>query len=833
MNLLRGKLKKWVLIVVFSAISAVGLSFFNVKVTAESQVIYIKGGEPILADHVGHTEQFVIYEADGKNGMFMRDDVTSVGSIQIQKRTSIVSIMNRHTRQLMTGIGISGYKARYVDSRILIFFGVLVAISLIARLIPLITKKLSRSATNAHTAIQSRNRIESSDQHNENSLTASDERDIALFFLELYKLQNGLEKDAPSRFKMIASSPPQKMKFFNLEVKRNDDWMSRRMSVGPLGEETGSKSRCYYVIYDTHMVIKIPPTPVTDMQTYARAIRSGVQIAAQLAPVACIVPLVSVVLHKIKKLPYSAGLTQEQLEKCYIRLAEDEPAYQEYLKIGGCFAYFMELTNNFFLGRVINELNSPKNRTGEEIREIPEVAWDQAAFTTRYGLASLPIFEGLQSLYRLCETEVRRILQKSGHHEAVHPFQIKNWFLSCICGETIGPENTGINETLRNQIEAGFADVFKANRNPVDDLNRLMERQLEATAFSKNRHPIENIASCMLQLLSRLDQKRIALRDLKPDNLFFDANPNNYPVFLNNRSDFSIGVIDVETAVSLNAIENNGIAQPLLGGTPLYATPSNLLTNKTIENCLGDVADTLHYQDWFAVIAIIFKEITGKNLFLRAARSFPELLKVMKSDRSKSHPEEEIVKTISRKFWSAAAKDFRLSMAAHANLLKLVILSLPASMVQTIQKELAREKSCIERAIRKHVSFSPLFKSDKNRTFLLNASSETITRQVNRWGQADCLEDHHRNIAPEMVAFLNNLNRLKRGASEKQDAHTSLALSPYAISAYTLLEAMFQVVFRAMYKARWNRKAKADDASDRQAATRENHAMVTTILYEG
>ena len=84
-----------------------------------------------------------------------------------------------------------------------------------------------------------------------------------------------------------------------------------------------------------------------------------------------------------------------------------------------------------------------------------------------------------------------------------------------------------------------------------------------------------------------------------------------------------------------------------------------------------------------------------------------------------------------------------------------------------------------------------------------------------------------------MVAFLNNLNRLKIGESEKQWAYQSLASAPYEISAYTLLEAMFQVVFRAMYKASWNKKPKNDDASERQAAIQENHTMVTTILNEG
>ena len=112
------------------------------------------------------------------------------------------------------------------------------------------------------------------------------------------------------------------------------------MSIAPLGEESGSKSKCFYVIYDTHMVVKIPPEAIADVDRYIKEIRREVQITSQLAPLACIVPMVSVILKKVKKLPFEDSLTQEQLEKQYIRLVEENPEYQEYLKIGGCFAFF-------------------------------------------------------------------------------------------------------------------------------------------------------------------------------------------------------------------------------------------------------------------------------------------------------------------------------------------------------------------------------------------------------------------------------------------------------------------------------------------------------------
>lgn len=823
-------MKKWIVIAAVSALCAAMFSFWKIGINIDRQVIYIKGGEPVLADRVTQSEAFVFYEADGKSGMFMEDDVTAVGSITVTRQTSLLLLVDRWKQQMMAHLKINPRVIRVLDSRLLFFLFFLAAAAVINQLIRWLsvaatTKTLKIPAGDDHP--DTADRTGSGEEMNRES---SDLRDIAMFFLELFRVQNGLGKEAPARFSMADTSTSQKMKVFELGVKGSNDWMVRRMSVGPLGEETGSKSKCFYVIYDTHMVVKIPPVPVTDMGKYVKAIRREVQIAAQLSPITCIVPMVSVVLNKVKKLPYASSLTQEQLEKQYIRLVEENPEYQQYLKIGDRFAFFMELTNNFFLGRVIEELHASKSKTGNAIREAPEVAWDQEAFTARYGLASLPVFEGLQTLYRLCESEARRILDASGQGASVHTYQIKNWFLTCIAGEKLDRGKKEVGETLFAQIEDSFSTVFKANQKNIDDLIQLFKTQLEAEAFKKSRQQIENIASNTLQLLSLLKEKRIALRDLKPDNLFLDAAPDNYPVFLQNRDAFSIGVIDVETAASLIPTRDGTIEQPLLGGTPLYATPFHLFKNRSISTHFGPLTDALFFEDWFAAIAIIFRATTGKNLFPRAARSFPGILKILKSSQSKSDPDEATVKAMSQQFWSAAATDVKTHLSSSASVLNQLTLMVPGAMAPSIQAELEREKKYIQQAIRKHVALSPLLKSEKNKAFLLEASSDAIIKQVARWENAAHLPEAHRQVAPKMVAFLNNLKRLKQGESEKRRALSTFTAPPHRVSAYVLIEAMFQIVFRAMYKTRWNALPKPDGASDRQIAVKEDRSVVTTIL---
>jgi serine/threonine protein kinase len=825
-----GAVKKWIILAVLAFVCAATVPLLEIQGTTQRQVIYIKGGEPVLVDSVTQTDQFVLYTTNGKSGMFMADDVTSVGSVKVGKKRPLLFVIDREKTRFLTSMGLEQQTARSVDSRLIIFFGTLALGGLFLALFRLIAALARRSVATLKKEEITPAPGDAVGPLDQGDPIPSDLRDIAVFFLELYRLQKGADPEARARFSMTADSAASKMKRFELGIQGGNDWLVRRMSIGPLGEETGSKSKCFYVIYDTHMVIKIPPSPITDMEKYVHAIKREVRIADQLAPITCIIPMVSVALNKIKTLAHEPDGSREQLEEQYIRLVEEKPEYENFLKIGDRFAFFMELTNNFFLGRVIGELHEAKNKIGDEFREAPDVPWDQDAFTARYGLDALPVFEGLQALYQSCEKEAKRIVREAGRRDQLHTFQIKNWFLACIAAEKCSQVDKTADPELLAKIEAGFAEIFKTNQEKIDTLTRMLTTQVNQKAFIQSRQRIENIASNLLRLLARLKKKSIALRDLKPDNLFLDASPNEYPVFLNNPASFAIGVIDVETAISLIPDRDGKVSQPLLGGTPLYATPAHVLRNETIAANFGDVARVLHLQDWFATIAIVFKAITGNNLFRRAARSFPAVLKILKSGRSKADPDEETVKAMSRKFWAAAAADIRTSLTAFADALNELTLTVPDSMAAIIEKELEREIACLDAAIDKHISHSPLFKTEKNKKFLLEAPGDVIAKQIAKWENISNLPEKHRKMAPQMTAFLKNLKRLKWGVTEKRIATTAIAGASHQISAYCLLEAMFQIVFRSMYKARWKALPAPDKISDQQMAVENDRSMVTKIL---
>ena len=402
------------------------------------------------------------------------------------------------------------------------------------------------------------------------------------------------------------------------------------MSIGLLGSGGGSRSRCFYVIYDSHLVIKIPPEPVTEFEVYNRQMAAEARIVARLAPRLCIVPRVSVILKNMA--PLSHEITdEEQLEAEYIRLLEKKPAYQEYLKLGDSFVFFMDLAKYFFLSTTLEEIHRHSERLLDEILSHPELLWDHNSFVGRYGEEAGAVCHELQEAYQQSENEWRRHVAAGGiSSEEVPHYIFKQWFLHHLAGEWIDADPSEMDVQLVDQANAIIGKTLKAYPEQVRRYRGGLEAYIRSVGFSRHRRQLENLATNTLDLLAWITEKDLALRDLKPENLFVAGNPKDYPVFLNERSAFSIGLIDVETAVVMKSGGDDRIPQPQLAGTPLYALPTHLLSNAILGVIYGDVRTTLQLQDWHATTAIIFKLITGKNLFIDTAHVFPEIVSEIK-----------------------------------------------------------------------------------------------------------------------------------------------------------------------------------------------------------
>ena len=386
---------------------------------------------------------------------------------------------------------------------------------------------------------------------------------------------------------------------------------------------------------------------------------------------------------------------------------------------------------------------------------------------------------------------------------------------------------------MLDQIKTGFTAIFKSNPKKINALVALLKTELASKTFIKSRQQIHNIASNLLSLLCQLKEKQIALRDLKPDNLFLDADPDNYPVFLNDVSSFSIGVIDVETAVSLTPPARWNRCSTFNRGHTFVCHATALAEKQNHQHLLRESVRSAapsglvrHHRHYFQ------GGYRGKPFSPRCPDISGAFKKFLNPAPTEAPPDEATVKKMSKTFWSAASMDIKKQLTTFSGVLNQLTVLVPEAMVPSIRTELERESACLHRAINNHISLSPLMKSPKNKDFLINAAMADIFKQIDRWQNVDLLPEQHRQLAPQMVSFLNNLNRLKRGEKEKQDAVESVASAPYEITAYALLEAMFQIAFRFMYRSRWKTLTKPASEPEEKIAVKEDKSLVTTIISE-
>ena len=229
------------------------------------------------------------------------------------------------------------------------------------------------------------------------------------------------------------------------------DWAKRRMTIGPLGEEAGSKSTCFYVIYDVHMVVKVPARPVTDFELYIESIQKEVAIVNKLIPKECIVPKVSVILNQIHSFPNTEDIPADRLEDRYTNWVRRSPEYQNYLKINSTFVYFMDLSQYYFLGHILDELHDIKDLIAREIFENAEILFEPAKFKGRYGVEKDAIFE-VRVVYNRVEADIRKLVAQTGINSNIPIYQFQSWFYSALAQKEVVEDSNKYPAAFVNQL---------------------------------------------------------------------------------------------------------------------------------------------------------------------------------------------------------------------------------------------------------------------------------------------------------------------------------------------------------------------------------------------
>jgi len=317
------------------------------------------------------------------------------------------------------------------------------------------------------------------------------------------------------------------------------------------------------------------------------------------------------------------------------------------------------------------------------------------------------------------------------------------------------------------------------------------------------------------------------MRDLKPDNLLVAGDPHGYPGFLRSAANYTLGIIDVETAVYWGGAEDGKIRQPLLGGTPYYATPSHLLPNTVLAACFAQPAVILHMQDWHAVLVMIYKAATGELLLDRTAKMFLDIKKIIINAMKQAEPVETHVEEISRMFWCSAAAEFRARMKAKEAILRQVEVEIPLHAKALFLRTLKRDIASIAASIQRSMESQPYFPSPGHRDQLLRSPHARICQimeEVESKMRANIVSPES---ARATLRFLKNLTNLKALLERKTQVASVLEGGGGKMSAYDLLILMFNSVLKSMYREEW--KTLPEEPAAMTCRPSDELSLATTI----
>ena len=612
-------------------------------------------------------------------------------------------------------------------------------------------------------------------------------RDLVDFFLTIYKAQLGVPQNAPSEVVPVEERPSRGAHVFEFKVNRKGKWMSRRMSIRPIGEESKSRSRLYYVIFDAHLVVKVTPKPVTDFSRYLEQIKKEWAIARTLAPRECVVPLLSVILRLVQPLAAGKDRSVEVIEDLYIKKATHQTELRDYLKVGGSFLYFMELSTRFFLAEVLHDIYDSEDRLFDEMTACPEVLTDPLAGSGRYGEESLSACFAIQAAFVPCQAAVAEAFKKLPQSPSV-PYRFGSWFLECVAGRCPDRAATGLSEPEYKAVAAALKNSMAEHPYAVGLFTEAVASRVRELSFAQSRPKLEGLVANLLDLLAWLEKSSVAARDLKPDNLLVVGDPARYPGFLTDPESYEIGLIDLETAVCWTSTAGRAPEQPPMAGTPLYATPTHLMENGLLTALFGDLGATLNMQDWHATVGMIYAAATGEPLFAETARRMPSVIQVLKSPVASEKDAVHFAREALRIFWESAFEDFTEKTRKKAGDLAALAIRPGKPAADMLARHLTQARDQLAKEIEAFVESRAGSASPENRQKLLAAGSEALARRMEAAGQDPA------------AAFLGRLYSLKK----REEAMSLVLAAPEGpVPAGVLLDAMFYRVFSFLYNENW------------------------------
>ena len=660
---------------------------------------------------------------------------------------------------------------------------------------------------------------------------------VVSFFLNLYKFQMGVPLNAAARYAAVSSFNRSETTY-ELHIRSGTKWMTRRMSIQKIGGETGSVSKCYKVIFDDVLVVKIPGRPVRHFQEYLKNLQAEKRITDRMPEgIPFIAPRVSPVLKKIYPLPDGENMSELEMENAYIKWLEKNKGFENYLKIDESFVYFMELSSHLFYSSVMEDMHGKyifKQEIRAEMTQHTNMLFDIPALEKEYGPENASACLDMLSLFPEYENKTRRLLQEHSISDYISEEDMRKWLLNLLAGENIRMSESlsRIPDEFIQDLQALIQETLDTGANAVKKYKSMISKTVRRRLFIRNQQHIEGLIYHLIRLISRLRNAEIAIRDLKPDNLFIAGDSDNYPLFLLSPNEYAVGLIDFETATETVYSNGQDIKQPRLAGTVIYATPSNFFPNSVLKQFYDDLTRILHFQDYYAAVGMIFTTVTGGVLFEKTGLILKEIIHQKGLFRKGKKNSQDMFVTYSIRFWHSAFDEFKQKTASKQEMFQKINIPLPAVFQEVLTNECNAALETMKSQTAHLIQSQVMFKKGSNHQKLKDASVYEIRRIQNQWQESGDSTQIPDQTTHKILIFLKHLERLKTRYEKQEKILYLLEPANPVMDALQLMEIIFYLVLSVMYKSDWEKLNDTFDAPDAPFTWEDDLLESDAIVYE-
>jgi hypothetical protein len=495
----------------------------------------------------------------------------------------------------------------------------------------------------------------------------------------------------------------------------------------------------------------------------------------------------------------NSNLSSWDLEEKCTRLLLSNPRMQNLLKIGDSFVFFMNLSRNVFFNQVIEQIHEEKTRVQKEIIKNAWLFDHLDSFETIYGEDQHDVFFSVKGLYKNFEKKIDDLLSRSDIASLLPEYKKKEWFFSILARENPDIDEKAFPDKFIDDARRMTVRLMAAQKDTVSNYRKTVKVFVREKIFENNKRAIEGLSVNVLSLLLHLKNRSIAVRDLKPDNIYLTAAAENSSYQYWDHESYTMGLIDLETAIDFKTPDIEALAQPLLAGTPAYMTPSQIFKNSILKSIFGpDLRRIFYMQDWFAALAMIYTAATGKTLFAKTAKLIPQILRMKKKALIFHKPLSKVFKRVSSGFWELAEKEFSAKHQEGKEKFSIIHFTLPRPVVQMFQEELILEKSILLAAIEKYVMSNAHFA--EIRSELISMSLYELAQFRVLWKKGMLGSDVSDEERLRRDDSLKKLEALKSCLESHGQIHPRLSQT---ISCYDVMAFLFNRVMLAMYRHTW------------------------------